>query len=666
MKPKYLTKSRFKTGLECPNKVFFGNDLRYVSRKLKDPFLETLAQGGFQVEALARLHYPQGRFIDAKNDEYDKAHHLSREALTEGDVVLFEAGFLTDGLFIRTDILEKKGNKIRIIEVKAKSFDPENEYEFIGKRGGIAGGWKPYLYDLAFQKYVVAQCYPDCRIEAWLMLADKSKAAHIDGLNQMIRIPKDENADQRKDAVIKIEKLSDIGESLLTELNVDSIIEEIIQGKHTYLEGLDIKASIDFLRSVRQDNIYPDWPIDFGNCRKCEFRTSPEQEASGSLSGYKHCFRQQLGWNEDDFAKPTIMEIWNFRGKSAGGSDLIDENRLFMHELVREDFKESTSALSLSNADRQWLQVEKAVSGDNSWYVELDGLKAEMSGWRFPLHFIDFETSAVALPFTKGRRPYEQVAFQFSHHQYDENGKIAHKTEFLEASPGVFPNFTFARALKEALGKDQGSIFRFADHENTILNAIIRQLHESDEADKEDLISFLKRISHPTENAVERWKPDRDMVDLRKVVLNYYYNPYSKGSNSIKYLLPAALQSSEYLRKKYSRPIGEIALGSKNFAGDHIWLEVLDGRVVNPYDALPPLFDKWTDAQLEELLTDIEDIANGGAALTAYAKLQFTDMGETERNEIRKALLRYCELDTLAMVMIYEHLRFDIVEDFFG
>jgi hypothetical protein len=34
--------------------------------------------------------------------------------------------------------------------------------------------------------------------------------------------------------------------------------------------------------------------------------------------------------------------------------------------------------------------------------------------------------------------------------------------------------------------------------------------------------------------------------------------------------------------------------------------------------------------------------------------MQFEEMSEYERSEIRKALLKYCELDTLAMVMIYE------------
>lgn len=46
-----------------------------------------------------------------------------------------------------------------------------------------------------------------------------------------------------------------------------------------------------------------------------------------------------------------------------------------------------------------------------------------------------------------------------------------------------------------------------------------------------------------------------------------------------------------------------------------------------------------------------------GAAMTAYARVQFEEPEEVERQEIRSALLRYCELDTLAMAMIYEAWR---------
>jgi hypothetical protein len=48
-------------------------------------------------------------------------------------------------------------------------------------------------------------------------------------------------------------------------------------------------------------------------------------------------------------------------------------------------------------------------------------------------------------------------------------------------------------------------------------------------------------------------------------------------------------------------------------------------------------------------------ISEGGAAAVAFAKMQFTEMSDMERNALREALLQYCELDTLAMVMIWEH-----------
>jgi len=54
------------------------------------------------------------------------------------------------------------------------------------------------------------------------------------------------------------------------------------------------------------------------------------------------------------------------------------------------------------------------------------------------------------------------------------------------------------------------------------------------------------------------------------------------------------------------------------------------------------------------MLSDSDELNDGGAAQAAYARLQFEEMSAYEREEIQKALLKYCELDTLAMVMIYE------------
>ena len=58
---KALSKSRFKLGLECPNKLYFSNNSEeYHNIKSDDTFLQALASGGFQIEEYARLMYPNG------------------------------------------------------------------------------------------------------------------------------------------------------------------------------------------------------------------------------------------------------------------------------------------------------------------------------------------------------------------------------------------------------------------------------------------------------------------------------------------------------------------------------------------------------------------------------------------------------------------------------
>ena len=149
------------------------------------------------------------------------------------------------------------------------------------------------------------------------------------------------------------------------------------------------------------------------------------------------------------------------------------------------------------------------------------------------------------------------------------------------------------------------------------------------------------------------------MVDMLELVKRYYYDPYTRGSNSIKQVLPAILNSSKYLQEKYSKPVygGDGPIKSLNFP-PQTWVQFGDtGKVIDPYKLLPKMFDGISDKDFQKLMSDEDDVRDGGAAMTAYAKLQYEEMSDYERNEIRSALLRYCELDTLAMVMIYEGWR---------
>ena len=131
------------------------------------------------------------------------------------------------------------------------------------------------------------------------------------------------------------------------------------------------------------------------------------------------------------------------------------------------------------------------------------------------------------------------------------------------------------------------------------------------------------------------------------------------GSNSLKYVLPAVLNSSDYIQSKYSQPIyGKIStIKSLNYDDGWLWIKKDEnGMVINPYKLLPPLFKGIDDDQIESFLMR-SNIQEGGAAMTAYAKMQFARITNIERDSIIKGLLKYCELDTLAMVMVWDYLQ---------
>ena len=82
--PRYLTKSRFKLALDCPTKLYYTRKREYENKSDSDSFLEALAQGGFQVEELARMDYPEGYTI--LGDDYNY------QFLAEKTTTLLETG----------------------------------------------------------------------------------------------------------------------------------------------------------------------------------------------------------------------------------------------------------------------------------------------------------------------------------------------------------------------------------------------------------------------------------------------------------------------------------------------------------------------------------------------------------------------------------------------
>ena len=616
---KYLTKTLFKKGLECPLKL----TVNYKSSDEKNEFLSALADGGFQAEELSRLHYRPGYLIDDR--DYANSLKNTNDLLKKPDSIIYEAAFLHENLFVRTDILVKTGNVIKVIEVKAKSFDSTMNNVFINNSGRIRPEWRLYLFDLAFQKYVVQKSYPEYSIQSYLMLADKSKRASIDGLNQLFQITK--NPNRRTGIDVKVESIEDIGDPIMEPRNLSGLINDIISKDIHKIHDLSFKTLVENFTELYTNQKEINWKDYNGHvCREC--------------------WMEQFNIGDEDKLRPNIYELWQFRNQKT----LFKSNIFFLDQLQKSDFDEPLET-HLSIKNRQLLQIEKRVNESLNkpvdFYLDVDNLRDEMLEWKFPLHFIDFETCTSALPFTKGRHPYEQIAFQYSHHIIYSDGKIEHKSEYINAEPGKFPNYDFVRSLKKDLEFDNGSVFKYATHENSILNAIYDQLIDSDEKDKNELMDFIQSVTNKKENNKLIWRGERDMIDMCDLVKKYFYDSYMKGSNSIKVVLPAVIKICEFVNKKYSKKIGEINTTSLNFSNDHVWIQ--DGNL-DPYSSLPiPDFSTITKP-----VGDINKLNNGGDALTAYAKIQYLEMSSQERKIIKESLLKYCELDTLAMVMIYE------------
>ena len=382
-------------------------------------------------------------------------------------------------------------------------------------------------------------------------------------------------------------------------------------------------------------------------------------------SGFRECFTAKLEWTNEELTQPKIWDVWDFR--SVPG--LIKQGKWFMSDMNTADimpknksFTEPVDGMGLERVQRQWIQIEQTRSQNPEGYVDRTGLKQAMEDCQPPYHFIDFETLAPAIPFYEGYAPYKGLCFQYSHHTIDVEGRVTHKGEFLGMGQGTNPSFEFIDRLYQELKDDEGTVFMYSIHENTYLNYMLDLLQSNNHfpaSHNTELIKFIQSIAVPTKSSNHRWNPGpRRMVDMAQMVRKYFWHPMMEGSNSIKKVLPAVMNSSDFVKDKYRQPIygNSEGIQSHNFT-NHSWVQLnSEGTVIDPYELLPTLAELLPMGldEMDVLFSD-EKLGNGGAAMTAWAYMQFKQMSDDERIAIAAALKSYCELDTMAMVFIWEH-----------
>ena len=611
-RPRTLSKSDFILARDCAAKLYFREN-GYPDARRNDPYLAMLADGGYMVEALAKARYRDGIQLEYGRDvAIDFAR--TRAALEAPNVTLFEATLLVGRRQARVDILEKRGNVLRLIEVKAKSFDgTEHARQLAQNRSGVFltkkqpyrvnSDWNDKLADLTFQVVLLEQLMPGFVIQPVLALVDKSKATGLDnvpGYFELVRRPS-------PDGTMRLHTARYTG-SAEELLQLDLVTEVDVAREVAIMHDEIVELALRFEARLDAGFETHTVGVELGShCDKCEFRTPGE-----TRSGFGEC------WGDLAGAEPHVLDLYR-----AGTAKAPDGTHLLPYMLGRH----SASLLEApidglvqadhnpgGNAARQRRQIEYTRAASTYVGPELRGKIEALSG---PINFIDFETSRLALPYHRGMRPYGLVTFQWSAHTARAlGGPLAHR-EWLN-NVDIWPNQAFAESLRAAIG-DEGPVLTWSHFEATTLKQIV---------------SDLDRFGHDAPDLV-RWLSDvfeRRIVDLNQWACRDYYHPGMGGSTSIKVVLDALWRADPIMRRQFVEWSG------------------LTGEPENdPYRALPPI----------EINGVLQEVREGTGAMQAYQEMMYGERKHDAPTRERWTMLlkQYCRLDTLSMVLILEHWR---------
>ena len=617
----FLTKTDFINAFICPTKLnYIRFPDQYTDSTEEDEYLQSLSDGGYQVGKLAQLGFKSG--IEISENTNDAITQTELE-LRQASVVLFEGAIQHNNFLVRVDILRKKGDVIDIIEVKAKSYDSGkfDDQIFYNQDGTVNSKWKEYFYDLAFQHYVVKSKFPDSVIRSFFQLPNKNIDSKVDNLFSKFSI-------KNKKAYF-LGSDEDLIDNFISEINVTERIEEILSQTFEFQrqEMLFYEIADELANAkISKKNL----PVQIGSyCKQCQFIDIDEQK-----SGMQQCWKTLNTYTDKKFKNQKVIDIYNLRSQK-----IIDQHKYFIDDLEPEDLQiESEPVLSdkpFSSKDRQYFQCFgiETYTNKEGYVSQSKYLNYEMNKWKYPLNFIDFETATHAIPAYKGLPPYGNIAFQYSIHTLDEDGVVKHESEFLSTSKDEFPNLGFIRNLYADLSKNEGSIFMWSNHETKILNEIKKQILKLRLADEyKQELKFIDSLMPAGK---------REIIDQLKIAKGGVYYPNTKGSNSIKKILPAVIRHSSFIQQKYSQPIygNSNGIPSKNYQNIK-WVQKNNDDYRDPYDIIKDLSD--------------DAINQGGMAATTFAKLLFEDLTDVNRLSLQNALLKYCELDTLAMVIVVE------------
>ena len=211
---------------------------------------------------------------------------------------------------------------------------------------------------------------------------------------------------------------------------------------------------------------------------------------------------------------PLIPLCWEYMPKNnvfdlySGGlksKELFDKGILAIKDIPAD----------VALSDKQNIQRLCAIKGKP--HIDKPKIKHFLKELEYPLHFLDFETFATAIPLLEGTRPYENIPFQYSLHIVDEKGKTKHHSFIAEGKED--PRKKFIDSLKKSILENGSIIVYNATFERNVLKS---------------LAGLFPKESKWVDSVTGRF------VDLLLPFKSFlYYDSKQEGSASIKDVLPA-------------------------------------------------------------------------------------------------------------------------------
>ena len=175
-------------------------------------------------------------------------------------------------------------------------------------------------------------------------------------------------------------------------------------------------------------------------------------------------------------------------------------------------------------SDKQRRQVEAARTGEI--VIDREEIAKRIESWKYPLHFLDYETFSHAIPLFEGTKPFQQMCFQYSLHTIDVPGGELRHASFLS-----YDEETPARAMTESLVRAMsggiGTVFVWFEQFEKGRNSEMAAMYP-------EFSSFFSEVNSKT-------------YDLMKIFSDHLYiHPALKGRTSIKKVLPVLRPNLSY------------------------------------------------------------------------------------------------------------------------